>query len=104
MGEDVPQKRRVINLYDAIEEYTDYKKNNFAYATYNNIRKRLELLKNHAGNVPLISITEKEITDYKIKRNKQIEKGDLSPMTLRNDLKVFHSFFNYYYKIYDVGI
>jgi len=58
----------------------------------------LELLKNHIGNVPLISISENDINDYRMQRNKQIEKGELSPMTLRNDLKVFHTFFNYYYK------
>jgi len=84
---------KVPKLQDAIDKYLIHKKINFRFATYNNDRKRLKLVLEFIGNIPLNKIDENLINEFIDYRS------DLACYTTyRGDLVCLKAMLNYYYK------
>jgi site-specific recombinase XerD len=82
-----------ISFGVAIEIYLKHKKVNSKKATYENDRKRLNLIKNYIGDIFLHEISEEKINEFK-----SIRKDEVSETTLRGDLICLRALFNYFIK------
>ena len=78
---------------NAMDEYLTYKNVNFKSATYNNDRKRLELIQRYIGNPTIDKITESIIIEFISQRQNEV-----SYTTYRGDLICLKAFLSYYHR------